>query len=83
MSKISFKSILFFIFIFILLIILYFFYDFISKFCPSGFTLKIILLLMGFAVMIIPPIILHIKKKEKNETIVHHSYDIKLSMAYE
>jgi hypothetical protein len=32
--------------------------------------------------MIIPPIILHIKKKEKNETLVHHSYDINLSMAH-
>ncbi len=82
MSKISFKSILFFIFIFILLFVLYFFYDFIAKFCPSGFTLKIILLLIGFSVMIIPPIILHIKKKEKNETLVHHSYDINLSMAH-
>jgi hypothetical protein len=43
--------------------------------------LKVILLVIGFSVMIIPPIILHLKKNDKNETLVHHSYDIKLSMA--
>lgn len=82
MQKISFKSIVFFIFIFILLIVLYLFYDFFSRFCPSGWTLKIILLLIGFCVAIIPPLVLHIKKQEKNETLVHHSYDINLALAF-
>lgn len=82
MQKITFKSILFFIFIFILLILIYLFYDFFSRFCPSGWTLKIILLLIGFTVTIIPSILLHIKKQEKNETLVHHSFDINLAMAF-